>query len=249
MKTAQRAFDFQMKALDTKGVFSGYGSVFDVIDAYREVVAPGAFTNTLAKWAKKDRFPPMLYQHRSAEPIGAFTEMREDEKGLFVKGQLLVDDIQRSREVYALLKAKALSGMSIGFSIMPDGEEYDSRAGIYKLTEIDLWEVSIVTFPANDAANVEEVKERNRSHSAFVDRIRACTARGELPSVRDFEDAMREVFAFSKQDATAIASLSIGKLRREAASKDATPAEFLASVTHALTAAATELSIADSLRV
>ncbi len=245
MKTAQRAFDFEMKALDTKGVFSGYGSVFDVIDSYREVVAPGAFAKSLAKWKGKDRLPPMLYQHRAAEPIGAFTDMREDKKGLYVEGQLLVDDIQRAREVYALLKAKALSGMSIGFNVMPDGEEYDSRAGIYKLTELELWEVSIVTFPANEAANVESVK----ANAQFIERIRACTARGELPSVRDFEDAMREVFAFSKQDATAIASLSIGKLRREAASKDATPAELLASVTLALTAAATELSIADSLRV
>lgn len=247
MKNAQRAYAFEMKALDSRGVFSGYGSVFDVIDSYREVVAPGAFAKSLEKWKAKDRLPPMLYQHRSGEPIGAFTSMSEDKKGLHVEGQLLVDDIQRAREVYALLKAKALSGMSIGFNVAPGGEEYDSRAGIYTLTEVDLWEVSIVTFPANEAANVESVK-MHAAYAALVERIRASTARGELPSVRDFEDAMREVFAFSKQDATAIASLSIGKLRREAASKDATQAEMIASVTHALTAAASELSIADSLR-
>lgn len=244
MRSGQRAFDFRMKALDSKGTFSGYGSVFDVIDSYREVVAPGAFAKTLAKWGERDRLPPMLYQHRAAEPIGAFTEMREDSKGLYVEGTLLVDDIQRAREVHALLKAKALSGLSIGFNVMPGGEEYDSRAGIYTLTEVDLWEVSIVTFPANDAANVESVK----ASAAIVERIRASTARGEMPTVRDFEDAMREVFAFSKADATAIASLSIGKLRREAASKEATPAELLASVTRAVTAAVTEISIADSLR-
>lgn len=247
MRSAQRAFGFEMKALDSRGVFSGYGSVFDVIDSYREVVAPGAFAKSLERWKEKDRLPPMLYQHRAGEPIGAYTLMREDKKGLYVEGQLLVDDIQRAREVYALLKVKALSGMSIGFNVMPDGDSYDSRAGVYTLNEVDLWEVSIVTFPANQAANVESVKARD-AYAAFVDRIRACTARGEMPTVRDFEDAMREVFAFSKQDATAIASLSIGKLRREAASKDATPAELLASVTLAVAAATSGLSIADSLR-
>jgi HK97 family phage prohead protease len=247
MKTAQRAFGFEMKALDSKGVFSGYGSVFDVIDSYREVVTPGAFSKSLAKWKAKDRLPPMLYQHRAGEPIGAFTEMHEDKKGLYVEGQLLVDDIQRAKEVYALLKAKALSGMSIGFNVMPDGEEYDSRAGIYKLTELELWEVSIVTFPANEAANVESVKARE-AYAEFIERIRASTSRGQLPTVRDFEESMREVFGFSKQRATAIASLSIGSLRRDADSKDATQAELIASVTQALAAATAELSIADSLR-
>lgn len=244
-RRSQRAFNFETKALDSQGVFSGYGSVFDVIDSYREVVTPGAFTKSLEKWKAKDRLPPMLYQHRSAEPLGAFTLMREDKKGLYVEGQLLVDDIQRAREVYALLKAKALSGMSIGFNVIDDA--YDSRAGIYQLNEVDLWEVSIVTFPANEAANVESVKAQD-AYAAFIERIRSSTARGELPSVREFEEAMREVFAFSKQDATAIASLSIGKLRREAASNNATPAELLASVTLAVTAATSGLSIADSLR-
>lgn len=245
MRSAQRAFNFETKALDSKGMFSGYGSVFDVIDTYREVVAPGAFSASLDKWRQKDRLPPMLYQHRAAEPIGAFSLMREDAKGLYVEGQLLVDDIQRAREVYALLKAKALSGMSIGFMVEEDS--YDSRAGIYTLNKVDLWEVSIVTFPANEAANVESIKA-HLNYAEYIDRIRTCTGRGDLPTVRDFEETMREVFGFSKADATAIASLSIGKLRREAASKDATEAELIASVTRALAAAASELSIADSLR-
>lgn len=243
MKVKQRAFDFQMKALDTHGVFSGYGSVFDVIDSYREVVAPGAFAKSLEKWKEKDRLPPMLYQHRAGEPIGAYTLMREDTKGLYVEGQLLVDDIQRAREVYALMKAKALSGMSIGFNVVEDA--YDSRAGIYTLNQVDLWEVSIVTFPANEAAGVESVKDQ-RTYAAF-ERLRADNARGVFPSIRDFEEAMREA-GYSKQDATAIASLSIGKLRRDAASNEATPAELLASVTLAIAAATSDLSIADSLR-
>lgn len=221
-RALQRAYNFEVRAIDDdRGTFEGYGSVFDVIDSYREVVAPGAFKNTLEKWKGKGRLPPILYQHRAAEPLGAFTEMREDERGLFVKGQLLVDDIQRAREVRALLRAKAIAGMSIGFNVAEGGEEYDSRAGIYTLKDVELWEVSIVTFPANEAANVESVKAQ-RDAAAVIDRIRAATRRGELPTVRDFEDAMREVFAFSKADATAIASLAIGKLRREAGSDIAT---------------------------
>lgn len=210
LQTKQRTYALEIKEVQPKGAFSGYLSVFDVIDSYREVVAPGAFRNTLSKWKEKGRLPPLLWQHRPGEPIGPFTHMEEDKKGLYVEAQLLVDDIARAKEAYALLKAKVVGGMSIGFSINDNGEEYDSRAGIVVLKDIDLWEGSLATFPANEAAQVESVKGLQ-----FIDRIRMRTSAGQLPDIRDFEDSMREVFGFSHTKAKAIASLAIGQLRRE----------------------------------
>ena len=197
-KRKTRDFGLEVKEVSDAGEFSGYASVYDVIDAYREVVAPGAFSNSLRKWGTKSRLPPVLWQHRSGEPVGPFTLMREDEKGLYVEGLLLVDEVQKAREARALMKAKAVTGMSIGFNVVV--EEYNSKEKLLTLKEIDLWEVSIVTFPANEAAQIEAVK------SFFA---------SGLPNVREFEDFLREA-GFSKSHATAIATHGLGRLLREA---------------------------------
>lgn len=202
MKRKVRDFNLDVKEVSEDGEFSGYASVYDVIDAYREVVAPGAFANSLRKWNSKGRFPPALWQHRAGEPIGPFTLMREDNQGLYVEGKLLVDEVQRAREARALMKAKAIGGMSIGFNVVV--EEYNSQEKLLTLKEIDLWEVSIVTFPANEAAQVEMIK----SHFA-----------GGMPNVREFEDFLREA-GFSKSHAAAIASHGLGRLLREAESQN-----------------------------
>jgi HK97 family phage prohead protease len=149
---------FELKTVDEKtGEFAGYGSVFDVVDWYRDVVIKGAFANSLA--AKKDtaNWPKMLWQHRAAEPIGVWTVLREDEKGLWCEGRLLLE-VERAREAHALLKGGALSGLSIGFDYVPGGYEYDQKRDAYILKQVDLWEVSPVTFPANEAAQIEQVK-------------------------------------------------------------------------------------------
>lgn len=147
---------FEVKAVDEAGIFSGYGSVFGNVDAYQEIVAPGAFGESLAAWKDAGKMPPVLWQHRSGEPIGPYLEMREDTHGLFVKGQLLVDDVARAKEARALMKAKAVNGLSIGFVTREDS--YDKVTGIRTLKKIDLWEVSVVTFPANPAAQISNVK-------------------------------------------------------------------------------------------
>lgn len=198
MKRKIRDFALDVKEVSEEGEFNGYASVYDVIDSYREVVAPGAFANTLRKWNSKGRLPPALWQHRSGEPVGPFTRMYEDSKGLYVEGKLLVNDVQRAREARALMQAKAIGGMSIGFSTVV--EEWNSESKLLTLKEIDLWEVSIVTFPANEAAQIEAVK----SHFA-----------GGLPNVREFEEFLREA-GFSKSHATAIATHGLGRLLREA---------------------------------
>lgn len=197
LKRKVRDFNLNLKEVTDEGEFSGYASVFDVIDYYREVVARGAFLTSLAKWAADDRLPPALWQHDSREPVGPFTLMREDQRGLYVEGKLLVKDVQRAREARALMAAKAIGGMSIGFDVVV--EEWNKDTKLTTLRQIDLWEVSIVTFPANEAARIEQVK------SYF--------AQG-LPTVREFEGFLREA-GFSNSHAKAIASQGLGPLLRE----------------------------------
>lgn len=148
-------FSFQLKELNESGVFTGYGSVFHVADSYNEVVAPGAFAETLEKHKTAGTMPALLWQHRSGEPIGVYTSMSEDSIGLKVSGQLALKT-SRGAEAYELLKMGAISGLSIGF--MPREDSYDKLTGITTLKKVDLWETSLVTFPANDAARVQGVK-------------------------------------------------------------------------------------------
>ena len=148
-------FPFQLKALSEAGQFSGYGSVFGVKDTYDEVVAPGAFADSLAEQKANGRLPAMLWQHRSAEPLGVYTAMSEDSIGLKVEGQLALSTV-RGAEAHVLLKMGALSGLSIGYRTREDS--FDRVTGVLTRKKVDLWEVSLVTFPANDAARVQGVK-------------------------------------------------------------------------------------------
>lgn len=148
-------FGFELKSIDESGTFDGYGSVFGVKDSYSEIVAPGAFAETLEKHKAAGTMPALLWQHRSGEPIGVYTSMSEDSIGLKVSGQLALKT-SRGAEAYELLKMGAISGLSIGF--MPREDSYDKLTGITTLKKVDLWETSLVTFPANDAARVQGVK-------------------------------------------------------------------------------------------
>lgn len=141
---------FKVKAVSDDGLFSGYGSVFGVVDSYQEVVAPGAFKESL-----DSRVPSLLWQHRSGEPIGVYTAVKEDNVGLHVEGKLALKTT-RGAEAYELLKMGAISGLSIGFVTREDS--YDRVTSIRTLKKVDLWEVSLVTFPANEAARVANVK-------------------------------------------------------------------------------------------
>src|SRR5688572_16149522 len=125
MNLKHRTYAFQTKEVKDSGEFTGYASVFDTVDFYRDVVRPGAFRESLADWKKKGKFPPILWQHMSAQPLGPHLDMYEDEKGLYVHGQLLIGEIEKAREAHALLKAKVISGMSIGFNVPEDGAAYD----------------------------------------------------------------------------------------------------------------------------
>lgn len=149
-----------VKAIGADGHFAGYASVFDVVDTQRDVVLRGAFANSL----KENRGQvKLLWQHQQEEPIGVFTKMYEDARGLYVEGKLLLD-VARAKEAYSLLKAGALKGLSIGYS--PVRYTIDPETGVRKLAEVRLWEVSLVTFPANEAAQVTVVKHGSQERLA-----------------------------------------------------------------------------------
>jgi HK97 family phage prohead protease len=182
---------FEIKKLQEDGSFEGYGSVFNVADSDSEVIVPGAFKNSLLRWNAKGRKPPLLWQHQQQEPIGVFTDLGEDAKGLRVAGQLVLES-QRGAEAYALLKAGAVTGLSIGFQDVPGGSDYDRKRGVRVIKDLNLWEVSLVTFPANDEARIGAVKASFRS--------------GEVPHVRVLETALREELGFSHKQAKAFIS-------------------------------------------
>lgn len=155
------------------GTFSGYGSIFGEVDTYGDAVVPGAFKASLARHAADARMPALLWQHDTACPIGIWTKIGEDKKGLWCEGRLILD-VAQAREAHALLKAGAVTGLSIGFAVeaaewaSPDG--FEEKFGWYPaqtannnqvrlLKEIDLWEISLVTFPACGPARVADVKK------------------------------------------------------------------------------------------
>jgi len=131
-----RDFDLQVKAVSDDGTFSGYGSVFGVVDSYREIVAKGAFAKSLSDIKKKGRPVPVLWQHRSGQPIGVYEKLVEDETGLYVEGRLLKDDVSQAKEAYALMKAGAVSGLSIGYYVREDA--FDQKSRVRDLIKLDL---------------------------------------------------------------------------------------------------------------
>lgn len=181
MSLKNKNFGFQVKEIKEDGIFEGYASVFDVEDSYGDVVLPGAFKDSL-----ENKKPKILWQHMSAEPIGVPLETKEDEKGLFIRGQLAMKTV-RGAEAYELLKMGAIDGMSIGYMSLV--ETYDKEKNLLFLEKIDLWEFSLVTFPACETAKVSFVKS--------ID---------EIGSLADAEDLLRESGGFSKGQACAVVS-------------------------------------------
>lgn len=192
---------FKAEKVSDDGTFSGYGSVFGNVDSYKEIVAPGAFKSSLAGIKSAGDPLPVLWQHNPDHPIGGYTELAEDDHGLKVSGFLLKDEVALAREAYALMKARVVKGLSIGYYVRADS--YDEKTSVRTLTELDLREISVVTFPANEAAQVESVK------TALHHMLKA----GELPNIRMFEDFLREA-GFSKSQAVAIATHGLSKLHR-----------------------------------
>ncbi len=149
-----RSYFLELKASDD-GSIEGYGSVFGVKDSYDDIVAAGAFNDSLTQHKAAGTLPVMLWQHDSDKPMGVWTEMVEDQKGLFIKGQIALETVA-GKEAYALLKMGVKLGFSIGF--MTKRWSYDAETDVRTVLEVDLWEVSLVTFPANKEAMPTSVK-------------------------------------------------------------------------------------------
>ncbi|RAI39897.1 HK97 family phage prohead protease [Rhodoplanes roseus] len=143
--------------VEPDGTVEGYASLFGEIDQARDMVMPGAFAQTLR--TRGLRRIPMLFQHDPAEPIGIWLELVEDFRGLKARGKL-IPDVARAREVLALVRAGALDGLSIGFRTVKG--RVDPATRVRKLEAIDLWEISIVTFPLLAGARVRAVKAQPR---------------------------------------------------------------------------------------
>ena len=193
-----RSFALSLKSVGDDGLIEGYGSVFGVRDSYSDIVAPGAFKGSLAAHKAAGTMPALLWQHDVSEPIGVWLEMGEDQHGLRIKGRLALETA-RGKEAHTLLKMGALNGLSIGF--MTKDWTYDRQTDIRTVTQLELWEVSLVTFPSNSAARVTSVRSAD-----------------EIGTPKDAERILRDA-GFSRADATAFVSclIRMGQARREAA--------------------------------
>jgi HK97 family phage prohead protease len=198
------SFPIEIKFLSETGAFEGYASVFAVVDSANDCIEAGAFKRSLAQAKSDNRLPPLLWQHDTAQPIGAWREIDEDGHGLFVKGELFTTDIPRAREAYRLMKENALSGLSIGYRVKHSYRDADT--GVRHLTDIELHEISVVTFPANDHARVLRVKSNFTA--------------GQIPTAKECEAILRDAGMSRKQAKGFIALGYKSLLPREAGETD-----------------------------
>ncbi len=190
---------FELKSIDDdSGTITGYGSVFGIEDYYNDIVLPGAFAASISEIQASGRPLPMLWQHNDHEPIGSWDELTEDEHGLLMKGTILKNDVARAKEAYALAKAKVLTGLSIGY--IPRDHSTDQKTGVRMLKQVELWETSLVTFPANDAARTTDVKS--------------------IKNVTDLERHLRQAGGLSRNEAKRVVHDIKANMRQACATED-----------------------------
>lgn len=212
MKNDRLQLDFEVKFASNavEGTFSGYGSVFDNVDHGGDAISKGAFKDSLRDWSGKGKMPKMLLQHGggmfggSAEdmlPIGIWTDMSEDSKGLQVEGRLLALDTDKGKTIYAGLKEGALDGLSIGYRAKEFVMGTKPTEPYRTIKKLELMEVSVVLFGMNDKALIDSVKSSDIDH---------------LETLSDVEKLLREAGGFSRKNATAIISRAARIAQREA---------------------------------
>jgi HK97 family phage prohead protease len=216
MRLLHKEFGLDIKAVTEAGTVEGYAAIFGgAPDAYGDVIAPGAFADSLAQHRRQGTAPLFLWGHDAGSPpIGNWVDLAEDGKGLWVKGELDLEDPMAQR-VHRALKRKAMKGLSIGYETK-QAETDAKRPGVRVLTAVDLWEISPVNFPAQPRAAVENVK--------------SFTAAGALPTVREFEESLREL-GFSKSRATFIANNGLAPLLRSESGKESEAARHFQFLT------------------
>ena len=176
-----------LKSVDVDGSFEGYASLFNREDLAGDVVAPGAFADSLTKRGVGGI--KLLFQHDANQPLGVWTALREDARGLYAQGRLM-PEVAKAREVQALMRAGALDGLSIGFRTVKGRR--DRASGTRRLEKVDLWEISVVTFPLLPEARVAAMKSRP-------------FAKG-LPTEREFERWLTRDAGLTRSEARAVMS-------------------------------------------
>jgi len=189
---------FAADEIDAKtGEFAGYGAVFGNIDSHGDVIVPGAFSESLSDWSSRGRLPSMKLMHGTTMnpftgddlPIGKWSLMREDARGLYVEGKLSGLDTDHGRRIYGLMKDGVLDGLSIGYRAKRATRGTGANQPKRQLEAVALLEVSLVDDPSNDRARVSAVKSA-----------------ADIKTIREFEDFLRDVGKFSHAAAKAIAA-------------------------------------------
>lgn len=188
------------------GTFAGYGAVFGNRDSYGDVIERGAFKRTLREWEDRGKYPPMLLQHGGLGlnasdllPIGKWTAMEENTRGLKVEGRLFGLESERGRLIHEGLREGALDGLSIGYRVRKDRRGTKPNEPTRTLEDVELVEVSLVTFPANERARVSAVKSFDPPPEFL----------------REMEAALREA-GLSRTDAKKAVACFRDQLRRDA---------------------------------
>ncbi|PCJ95682.1 MAG: HK97 family phage prohead protease [Hyphomicrobiales bacterium] len=172
----------QLAMVDGDGIFSGYASLFDKVDLGQDKIAPGAFAKTLGERGISGI--KMLFQHDPNEIIGTWLDIREDAHGLMVRGKLAAN-VARADEVRALMQAGALDGLSIGFKTIKSRK--DQKSGVRTLMQLDLWEISVVTFPMLPEARVGAIADQK-----------------QRPSIREFERWLTRDAGLTRREANTV---------------------------------------------
>ena len=199
MEIKRATIEFKADTADPNndmGLFEGHGSVFSNIDLGGDVVEPGAFSKSLMKWQEKNELPAMFGFHKYDNPIGDWLEMREDEKGLYVKGQLWVRGDKRIESAvvaHNMMRGTGPKGLSIGY-IVKEFEDQEFNGGMVRhIKSVDLMEVSVVGFAMNPLAEVESVKS-------------LAQVEGKNPTKREVEKFLRDAGMSAKQSKAFIAA-------------------------------------------
>lgn len=187
METKKFFTPFEFKASEEEGVFEGHAAIFNKADRHDDIIKPGAFKKSLHRRpAKKVK---MLFGHDTSAMIGVWDSVKEDAKGLFVKGHLLLE-LPKAQEAFILLKEGVLDSMSIGFSTITSQDDDKRGRFARNLLEVDLFEISLVAIPAQPGALVTSVKH---------------LAPEEITTKRQLEEVLRDA-EFSKATSRYIAS-------------------------------------------
>jgi uncharacterized protein len=193
----------QLQTRNDDGVFEGYASLFNRPDLGLDVVAPGAFRTSLTQRGAAG--VRMLYQHDPTQPIGVWERIHEDARGLFVRGRLTLE-VAKAREVRALMKAGAIDGLSIGFKALKGRR--DGASGLRRLIDVDLWEISVVTFPMLPEARIASAKQ--------------ATSRNTRPTEQEFEAWLIHDAGFNSTEARAVIRAGFQGLKSIEAMKSST---------------------------